>query len=237
VELCSSYAIKRNPSTQQPELQITPRKGLFVYQYWMHPVVGFMSVRLQTWFPFPIHVYMNGRLWLAQQMNRAAIPYRRHANCFAWIEDIPRAQELMNEQLKVNWGELLDPLSQRIHPLLFSEMSLKYPMKYYWTCAESEWAMDLMFRNPEQLRRMVPQLMQLGIVSFSSPDGLRFMGKKVSRQGGPLGQPLTLTSDLEIRRDGARVKHRLGPNSIKSTTRHTMSAEPRTRIRNWLGVR
>jgi hypothetical protein len=68
VELCSSYAIKRNPSTQQPELQITPRKCLFVYQYWMHPVVGFMSARLQTWFPFPIHVYMNGRAWLAQRI-------------------------------------------------------------------------------------------------------------------------------------------------------------------------
>jgi hypothetical protein len=215
VELCSSYAIRRNPSSQQPELQIAPRKCLFVYQYWMHPVLGFMSVRLQTWFPFPLHIYMNGRLWLAQQMNRAGIRYLRHANCFPWIEDIPRAQELMNEQLKVNWGELLDPVSQRIHPLLFSELSLKYPMKYYWTCAESEWAMDFMFRNPEQLRRMVPALMQLGIVSFSSPDVLRFMGKKVSQQGGPLGQALPLTSDFKIRSNGARVKHRLGPNSLK----------------------
>jgi len=215
VELCSSYAIKRNPETQQPELQIAPRKCVFVYQYWMHPVLGFMSVRLQTWFPFPIHIYMNGREWLAQQMNRAAIQYRRHANCFPWIEDTTRAQELMNEQLKVNWKELLNPIAERIHPLLYSSMSLKYPMEYYWTCAESEWAMDLMFRNPEQLRRMVPALMQLGIVGFSSPDVLRFMGKQVSRQGGPFGQALPLTSDLKIRPNGARVKHRLGPNSLK----------------------
>jgi hypothetical protein len=215
VELCSSYAIRRNPCSQQPELQIAPRKCLFVYQYWMHPVVGFLSVRLQTWFPFPLHVYMNGREWLAQQMNRAGIRCRRHTNCFPWIEDIPRAQGLMNEQLKANWGELLNPLSRQIHPLLFSELSLKYPMQYYWTCADSEWAMDFMFRNPEPLRRMVPALMQLGIVSFSSPDVLRFMGKKVSRQGGPLGQALPLTSDLKIRSNGARVKHRLGPNSLK----------------------
>jgi hypothetical protein len=215
VELASSYAIKRNPSTQQPELQIASRKCLFVYQYWMHPVVGFLSVRLQTWFPFPVHVYMNGREWLSQQMNHAGIQYVRHANCFPWIEDIAAAQKLMDAQLKVKWAELLDPLSQQIHPLLFSELSAKYPMKYYWTCSESEWAMDLMFRDPEQLRRMVPALMQLGIVSFSSADVLRFMGKQVSRQGGPLGQALPLTSDLKIRPTGARVKHRLGPNSIK----------------------
>ena len=121
----------------------------------------------------------------------------------------------MDERLKVNWVELLDPLSRQIHPLLFSEMSANYPMKYYWTCSESEWAMDLMFRDPEQLRRMAPTLMRLGIVSFSRPDVLRFMGKQVSRRGGPLGQALPLTSDLKIRPNGARVKHRLGPNSIK----------------------
>jgi len=37
----------------------------------------------------------------------------------------------------------------------------------------------------------------------------------VSKEGGPLGQALPLTSDLKIRTNGARVKHRLGPNSIK----------------------
>ena len=58
VELCSSYAIRRNPSSQQPELQIAPRKCLFVYQYWMHPVLGFMSVRLTDLVPFsPAHLY------------------------------------------------------------------------------------------------------------------------------------------------------------------------------------
>lgn len=213
VELCSSYAIKG--SSQGPELQMAPRKCLFVYQYWMHPVFGFMSVRLQTWFPFPIHIYLNGREWLAQQMNQAGIGYRRQGNCFPWIEDVARAQELMNQQQRVNWGKLFDPVAQQIHPLLFSEMSRNYPMKYYWTCSDSEWAMDLMFSNPEQLRRIVPRLMRLGILSFSSPDVLRFMGKKVTRQGEPFGHPLELNSDWKVRTNGTRIKHRLGPNSIK----------------------
>ena len=35
VELCSSHAIRRDPKTQRPDLQIAQRKGLSVYQYWM----------------------------------------------------------------------------------------------------------------------------------------------------------------------------------------------------------
>jgi hypothetical protein len=54
------------------------------------------------------------------------------------------------------------------------------------------------------------------VVSFSSPDVLRFMGKKVTRLGNAAGGlKLPLGSDLKIRSNGARVKHRLGPNSIK----------------------
>jgi hypothetical protein len=216
VELCRSYAIKRNPQTQRPELAMAPRKCLFLYHYQMHPIFGFMSVRLQTWFPFPVHIYLNGREWLARKMDQAGIGYRRHDNCFTWIENVERAQTLMNEQLKTNWVECFDPLLQQIHPLLFSQMCVNYPMKYFWTCQDSEWATDLMFRNPDQLRRLVPPLLHLGVVSFSSPDVLRFMGKKVTRQGNAAGGlKLPLSTDLKIRSNGARIKHRLGPNSIK----------------------
>ena len=43
MELCSSYAVRGNRSEQKIELQRSYRKCLFVYQYWMHPVCGFMS--------------------------------------------------------------------------------------------------------------------------------------------------------------------------------------------------
>lgn len=216
VELCNSYAIRRDEQTGKPDLKSQYRKGLFVYQYWMHPVFGFMSVRLQTWFPFLINIYLNGREWLSRQMDQAHIAYRRQGNCFTWIEDLPRAQELMHEQQKLNWVQPFDQIAHLIHPLLFAELSINYPMKYYWTCVDSEWAMDFMFRDPKRLRRLVPPLMRLGIVSLSSEDVLRFMGKKVTRAGTAFGSSeLPITSDLKIRSNGARIKHRLGPNSVK----------------------
>jgi len=89
-------------------------------------------------------------------------------------------------------------------------------MDYYWTCFQSEWAMDIVFRDPEQLRHLYPQLIQLGMVSFSSPDVMRFMGKKVTRKGEPFGpHSHEVISDLKVRSQGVRIKHRLGKNSIK----------------------
>src|SRR5260370_21749233 len=89
-------------------------------------------------------------------------------------------------------------------------------MKHFWPCQDSECATDLVFRTRESLRRLVPPLLHLGMVSFSSPDVLRFMGRKVTPQGNPVGGlKLPLSTDLKVRSNGARVKHRLGPNSLK----------------------
>src|SRR5580658_2417826 len=39
-----------------------------LYHYMIHPELGWMYARVQTWFPFQIQVGLNGREWLAQQM-------------------------------------------------------------------------------------------------------------------------------------------------------------------------
>src|ERR1700674_330359 len=76
-----------------------------------------MFVRLQTWFPFEIQVYLNGREWLARQMDRAGLSYRRSDNKFLWVEDWTRAQELLHQQLETSWPTALDELQRAVHPL------------------------------------------------------------------------------------------------------------------------
>lgn len=214
VEPCFSWRIAGNRQTQKLQLLRSMRQCLFVYHYWMDARFGFMSARLQTWFPFAVYVYMNGREWLSRQMDQAGIGYRRQDNCFPWIQDFPRAQVLMQQQLTTDWTSALDALAARTHPL-FPELSAHYPMQYYWTSFQSEWALDIVFRDPQQLRRLYPQLIHLGMISFSSPDVMRFMDKKVSRHGKALGPSHEILSDLKTRTEGVRIKHRLGKNSIK----------------------
>ena len=215
VELCSSYAVRGDRSSARIKLERASRKCLFIYQYWMHPVFGFMSARLQTWFPFPIHIYLNGRAWLAQQLEQDGLAYRRHDNCFTWIEDFARAQQLLDAQLTTAWSESFDTVALQLHPY-FQHLRRNYPMNYYWTCQDSEWAMDIVFRDRQQLQRLYPQLVHLGMTSFSSPDVLRFMGKRVTRQGTAMGRhEVPVSSDLKVRPNGVRIKHRLGANSIK----------------------
>jgi hypothetical protein len=49
--------------------------------------------------------------------DREKLKYVRQDNCFPWIEDFGRAQQLLDAQLKTNRETVLRPLAQRLNPL------------------------------------------------------------------------------------------------------------------------
>jgi hypothetical protein len=108
VEPCLSFEIRRNRQAKQLELNHCFRKCLHLYHYFLDPVFGFMNARIQTWLPFNVQVCINGREWLALQMDHASIQYRRKGNCFTWVEDADKAQRLLDRQLKFNWTNALN---------------------------------------------------------------------------------------------------------------------------------
>ena len=87
VEPCRSYELHRNPQTKHLELRPAIRKCLHYYFYLDHPVFGPMHVRLQTWLPFQIKVVLNGRDWLARQLDAAGIGYLKKDNTFVALDD------------------------------------------------------------------------------------------------------------------------------------------------------
>jgi hypothetical protein len=191
------------------------RPCLAIYHYSIDREWGWMNARLQTWFPFYIQVCLNGREWLARQMDLKRFRYCRQDNCFPWIKNWHGAQKLLQEQLKMRWAERLQSVAQRLNPLQ-PEIFRNYPSDYYWTCFQSEWATDISFR-PGELQRLEPLWLEHGMLRFSSPDVLRFLGQKVPLSGQiPARFARQLTTDFKRRQEGPRIKHRIDGNSVKA---------------------
>lgn len=213
VEPCLSYEVRRNRATKRLEPRLTERKCLHYYQYWMHPVLGLMHARIQTWFPFTVHVCINGREWLARSLQKEGMNYRQDDNCFTWLEDVPRAQKLMDAQLKTDWPKLLDSLAQCLNPD-HRNMFARCPLNYYWTAREVEWASDVMFRDGAVLKTLFPQLARHAMLNFGAASVLRFLGRKTREV--PANFAGELTSSLRTRAEGMCIKHYVDGNSIKA---------------------
>ena len=53
------------------------------------PELGLIQIRLTTWFPFNIQIYVNGHSWLAQQMLQQRLGFSQQDNAFTALDDPP----------------------------------------------------------------------------------------------------------------------------------------------------
>jgi hypothetical protein len=210
VEPCMSFEYHRSPDPAERGLRRRRRKCLHLYKYYRHPVFGFLGTRLQTWFPFHVQIWLNGREWLAHQLQRRGhTDFQRYDKCFTYLGNPELAQRLMTQQLATNWPRALAALARRLNPL-HAEIFKPWPMTYYWSAYQTEWATDILFTTPKALAALYPALVRHATLHFQSTDVLRFLGRKA--HGNFTGEVIT---SFKHRPEGVRVKHWVNGNSIK----------------------
>jgi hypothetical protein len=206
LETSPSFAIEKDRKTRQLHLVAKERRCLHFYFYYMDRNFGLMHIRLQTWAPYGIQVYVNGREWLAKQMDRNHMVYEKHDNCFTSIEDLSQAQQLMDRLNQLGWVAVLNRWAQ---PLMKRNATPQLK-GYYWSLSQAEYATDVLFNNTLQLKQIYPSLLRHALDQFSCRDVLRFLGRRLD--GRFEGEVRTHWGS---RVEGFRIKHWVEENSIK----------------------
>jgi len=210
VEPCRTYKMRGNYQTKFLEPHLELGKCLHLYFYVQHPRLGLLHLRLQTWFPFLIHICFNGHEWLARQMDEQGLKYRKADNRFTWIEDFPKAQALADAQLHTDWAGVCEELRRTYHPLHEKIAQPLAGLSYYWTAPQTEFASDVLFRDQRVLDRLFPRLVLHGMINLGCEQVMRFLGKQLNGSFG--GEVI---SDWRGGREGMRLKHWINDNSIK----------------------
>jgi hypothetical protein len=216
VESCMSYNVRGDRQSKEIHLVLGERRCTHFYFYFIHHLFGFMHLRLQSWFPFTINICLNGREWLSRQMDQAGIGYQKKENCFTWIEDLAKAQKLMDQQLATDWSKCLGDILDEVHPR-HTTICEPINQSYYWSASDTEFATDLLFKDAETLTKLYPQFIHHGIKTFNSPDVMRFLGRRVPATTGRVNGKFKgeIISDIKHRTEGVRIKHSLDGNTIK----------------------
>ena len=207
-ENCRSFHVRRCPKSGNPHLVAASRRCLHLYFYFLDKELGWVHVRLQTWFPFLIQVGINGHDILAKLMDRAGRGYHRVENGFVGLGDPAAAQRLADQMIDWKWQTHLDRIARMVNPLL---RSLLHPMSYEWVVDQCEYSTDVIFRDARVLQPLFHQLVRHASQCFAAEDILGFFGR-----------PLHVLYRGEIVTEqrpcqwGYRVKHRVGRNWIKS---------------------
>ena len=127
-----------------PFVRSARRKCLHLYFYFMDRDFGLLHVRIQTWFPMQIQVYLNAHEWLARKLSANQVRYTKHDNVFLWIEDMAKAQRFADRFASLNWPVILNQYAKRVNPQM---RDILHDRSYYWVTAQSEYSTDILFKT------------------------------------------------------------------------------------------
>jgi hypothetical protein len=193
----------------RPRLAFTRRPQRVLYYYCLDPEFGLMYVRLQTWFPFTIQVYVNGHEWLARQLVHNRVGFVQHDNAFTQLDHPRVAQRLADRFAKLPWVRTLQRWARQVNPLLRQAWLGK--AGYYWVIDQAEYSTDVLFSSRARLADLYPRLLDHALLHFSAQDILTFLGRRLH----PCFDGEVLTDCKKDRLPGARIKHRVKNNWLK----------------------
>jgi hypothetical protein len=209
IERCDSFCIVGNRKTHRLEVVSRRRKCRHLYWYLIHPVYGWMHVRIQTWAPYPIQIYINGREQLCRQLKNSGIAFERSDNKILTVSDFDALAGLSEKFNHTEWAAFLQSQAVMVNPVL-DDIEQAGFNTYWWVIDQAEYATDILFNDRAALERILSDLFTAAITGFGAEDVMHFLGRKLHHLFA--GE---VVIDQKKRLEGRRVKFRLKRNSIK----------------------
>ena len=205
MEPCASYRPWHDKKTGKTYLRPDDGKCLHYYFYFIDEDLGLCHVRVPTWCPFRLQVYLNGHHWLAAQLRQRHIDSTLLDNAFTQIANWNQAQRLADGWQAEKIHRKLDEFAQRYCPVIAG-----LAMSYHWSLDQAEYATDIVFRRRADLQAIYENLTRTAIHAVKAEHVATFLGKKLH---GNYQDELGNRFDLRIQ--GTRIKHTMGPVSLK----------------------
>jgi hypothetical protein len=205
METCSTFKPWHDKNAGKTFLKPDTSKCLHYYFYFIDEQVGLGYVRVPTWCPFRLQVYINGHNILASEMNREGLKFTMIDNAFDSLEDAEKAQELSDNLSVEKLHRKLEELAWKFCPV-YKDLNLRY----HWSVMQAEYATDIVFKKQKDLAQIYSELVATAIHTVKPDNIASFLGHKLdSRYQGEVG------NNYHVRIEGSRIKHTMGSVSIK----------------------
>ncbi len=205
MESCPSFRAWHDKASHRNTLKSTQSKCLHYYFYFIDELFGLCYVRVPTWAPFRLQVYFNGHYWLARHLEKAGIGYQMADNAFLSLDDVERAQAIVERfNLKAlhrrlqRWARAYCPVMKH------------FRAGYHWSLMQVELATDVLFYRQAELQPLYDTLVRTAVHAVKADNVATFLGRKLTAAYSD-----ELGNDFHTRIQGTRIRHTMGPTSLK----------------------
>ncbi|GAC1459118.1 MAG: hypothetical protein PVSMB4_18510 [Ktedonobacterales bacterium] len=158
------------------------KRFLHYYWYLLDPVMGPMSLRVASYFPFNITLYFNGHSFAAQALTRVGVGYRKADNAFLAVEDVAALQAAADRLS----GAILERRSaywvRRLVPVFSQAERAALQPGYRYSMAQMELATDIVFKRSAPLKALFQRACELGVLVGGAERTTQLFGRRIDRR-------------------------------------------------------
>jgi hypothetical protein len=158
------------------------KQFLHYYFYALDPVMGPMSVRVASYFPFNVTLYFNGHSFVAQELERAGIRFRKADNAFVGVADVDALQAAAHRLSAAVLQRRCTHWVRRLVPVFSPVEREALQPGYRYSMAQMEWATDLVFKRSAPLKALFQRACELGVLVGGAERTTQLFGRRIDRR-------------------------------------------------------
>ena len=155
----------------------------FLHYYWyvLDPVMGPMSVRVASYFPFNVTCYLNGHSFVAQELRRDGVRFRKFDNSFLAVDDVPALQAAADRLTAAVLQRRCQYWVRRVVPVFSPDEREALRPGYRYSMAQMELATDVVFKRSASLRAVFQRACELGVLVGGANRTTHLFGRRINR--------------------------------------------------------
>ena len=156
----------------------------FLHYYWyvFDPVMGPMSVRVASYFPFNVTCYFNGHSFVAQELTRAGVRFRKADNAFLGVADVTPLQAASDRVSPALLQRRCAYWVRRLVPTFSAAERVALQPGYRYSMVQMELATDTIFKRTAPLKALFRRACELGVLVGGAERTTHLFGRRIDRR-------------------------------------------------------
>ena len=176
-----------NPKYQTDDpnyMIITKKRSRFTHYYFyiLDEVLGPMVMRVGSYFPFTTTYYLNAHSYIARELEKENITFKKDDNAFLSTANPKRLQEISDTLSAEIIKERLNYWSNFLAPRFCEEEKAAFSLKRFYSISQIEYCRNFIFRKNFPIRNLFERSCELGLLSITSDKISQIFGQRISKR-------------------------------------------------------
>ncbi len=144
--------------------------------------MGPMSVRVASYLPFNVTCYLNGHSFVAQDLTRDGIRFRKADNAFLAVADVAALQAAADRLSAAILERRCAYWVRRLVPTFSPDERAALAPGYRYSMAQMELATDIVFKRSAPLNALFQRACELGVLVGGAERTTHLFGRRIDRR-------------------------------------------------------